>query len=128
MKYPENFRYTKEHEWVQLENGVATVGVTDFAQSELGEIVFVELPAIGKKVKAGDSFCVLESTKAASDVYAPVSGTVQSVNTALGEAPNTVNSAAHGEGWLVKLTDVSSAELANLMDSSAYAAFVGGKN
>ena len=117
---PEKLKYTKDHEWVLLDNGVATVGVTEFAQSELGEIVFADVPAIGKTVSAGSSFCVLESTKAASDVYAPISGTVKAANEALKDDPTKVNSDPYGEGWLCKLEGVTASELDALMSAEEY--------
>ena len=120
MSVPKELKYTKDHEWVQVEGTTATVGITEFAQSELGEIVFCELPAVGKSVKQGESVCVLESTKAASDVYAPISGNVSAVNTALADDPTKINSASYGAGWLVKLSGINAAELSNLMDAAAY--------
>ena len=124
MSNPENYKYTKEHEWVIVEAGIATMGVTDFAQSELGEIVFVDLPAIGKKFSAGDSICVLESTKAASDVYAPVGGVVKEVNTVLKDDPAKVNSKPFSDGWLVKLESVKESDLSALMSGAQYDAFL----
>ena len=120
MSIPAELKYTKDHEWVRIEGTSATVGISEFAQSELGEIVFCELPAIGKVVKQGETLCVLESTKAASDVYAPVSGSVSEVNTSLSDDPTKINSAAYGAGWLVKLSGVNAAELAGLMDAASY--------
>lgn len=120
MSIPANLRYTKDHEWILLEGDIATVGITDFAQSELGEIVFADLPAIGKKVGAGEPVCVLESTKAASDVYAPISGTVKEVNSALTSDPTSVNSDPYKNGWLVKLSGINAAELEPLMNADAY--------
>lgn len=127
-EYPKEYKYTREHEWVALAGAAATVGVTDFAQSELGEIVFVELPAIGKTLKAGDTLCVVESTKAASDVYAPVGGKVIEVNSALQKQPNLVNTSPHKEGWLVKLGDVRGADAAQLLSAADYSAHAAGKH
>ena len=124
MTNPKNYKYTKEHEWVLVENGVATVGVTDFAQSELGEIVFVELPEIGKTLSAGDAFCVLESTKAASDVYSPIGGKVKAINEKLSSDPATVNSNPFTDGWLVKLEAIKESDLASLMSADEYDKFV----
>ena len=124
MTNPGNYKYTKEHEWVIVENGIATVGVTDFAQSELGEIVFVDLPAVGKKIAAGDPLCVLESTKAASDVYAPVGGVVKELNSSLRDDPAKVNSSPFADGWLVKLEPVNESDLAALMTAKQYDEFV----
>ena len=114
-------RYTKEHEWVELNGTVATVGITGFAADELGDITYVELPAVGKTVKAGDAMSVVESVKAASDVFAPVSGTVVEVNGGLESDPAVVNSAAEGAGWFCKLSGVSTAEVAALMTAEQYA-------
>jgi glycine cleavage system H protein len=115
--------YTKDHEWVRVEGTVATVGISDYAQHTLGDITFVDLPKVGKAVKAGDSLCVVESVKAASDVYAPVGGTVASVNAALSGAPEMINQSAEGDGWICTLSSVSAAELAGLMTAEQYAAF-----
>jgi len=125
MSIPGNLRYTKDHEWASVEGDTATVGITDFAQSELGEIVFADLPSVGKKVGAGDPVCVLESTKAASDVYAPISGTVKEVNTALSADPTTINSDPYKGGWLVKLSGINSSELEPLMNADAYKQHIG---
>lgn len=126
MQFPEKYRYTKDHEWISREGEVYTVGITDFAQSELGELVFVELPEGGKKISQGGRLCVVESTKAASDVYAPVNGTVHEVNSALSNEPDRVNKEPHAGGWLVKLTGVSTDEFEKLMDAKAYTALVSG--
>ncbi len=120
----EGYFYTKEHEWVSIDGEIATVGVTDFAQSELGEIVFVELPKVGEKLIQNGSFCVLESTKAASDVYAPISGVVKILNPALTESPNLINNDPYGDGWLIKLEGISKSELESLMDATSYKAFI----
>ena len=125
MGIPTELKYTKDHEWVRVEGTSATMGITDFAQSELGEIVFCELPPIGKEVKQGETVCVLESTKAASDVYAPLSGKVSQVNTALTEDPTKVNSASYQAGWLVKLSGINPSELASLMDAAGYEKHIG---
>ena len=117
-------RFTKDHEWVVVEDGVATVGITAYAAEQLGDVVFVETPEVGKAVSQGDSFAVVESVKAASDVYAPVSGEVVEANDALSTAPETVNAAPEGDGWFakIKVSDVS--ELDALMDQAAYDAFL----
>ena len=124
--YPENFRYTKEHEWLLVEGGAATVGITDHAQQELGDIVYVDLPKVGARVEQGKSFGSVESVKAVSEVYSPVSGEVTEVNQAAADAPETLNSDPHGAGWLVKvrLADAASAELEGLMTATAYQAYV----
>ncbi len=116
--------YTKEHEWIEVDGDNATVGVSDHAQELLTDIVFVELPEVGKTVEQGKSACVVESVKSVSDVYAPISGTVSEVNTELENAPETVNSDAFGGGWLFKLSGIDAGQLDSLMDSSAYKEFV----
>ena len=113
-------RYTKDHEWVRLEGDVATVGITDYAQSQLGDVVYVELPPAGKAVKQGDEAAVVESVKTASEVYAPVSGEVVEVNSALESAPQTVNESPTGEGWFLKLRVSNPGEFESLMDEEAY--------
>ena len=115
-------RFTSEHEWIRLDGAIATVGITDFAQRELGDITFIELPAVGKQVKKGDVLGVIESVKAASEVYAPAGGTVASVNEALEAAPETVNAAAESDGWLCTLEGVDPAALESLMTAEQYAA------
>lgn len=116
--------FTEEHEWIDVDGDIATVGITDFAQQQLGDIVFVELPEEGKTVDKGDDAAVVESVKAASDVYAPVSGEVIEANGALEEEPALVNSDAEGEGWFFKLRLADAAELDGLMDQAGYAAFI----
>jgi glycine cleavage system H protein len=118
-------RYTKEHEWVRVEGDVGTCGITDYAQSQLGDVVFVEVPALGKTVKRGDSAAVVESVKAASDVYAPVSGEVIEANATLPDSPGTVNTAPMGEGWFMKIRLSDKGELADLMDEAGYKAYLG---
>lgn len=115
--------FTDEHEWISVEGGTATVGITDFAQAQLGDIVFVELPAVGSNVEKGGDAAVVESVKAASDVYAPVTGTVSEVNSALEEDPALVNTAPETDGWFFKLTLADPAQLEGLMDAAAYKAF-----
>lgn len=117
-------RYSKDHEYVLLDGDVATIGITDYAQSQLGDIVFIDLPPIGKKVDKGKEFAVIESVKAASEVYSPLSGEVVEVNPELGETPALVNDDPLGRGWLVKLCASDRAELDSLMDEAAYAAFL----
>jgi len=119
-----NVRYTKDHEWVRVEGDTATVGISDHAQEALGDITFVDLPKTGKVVKAHDSLAVIESVKAASDVFAPVGGTVCAVNEALAGAPELINRAPHGEGWLCKLKPFDAAGLAALMTPEQYEAFL----
>src|SRR5690242_12817326 len=120
MAYPSDYRYTKEHEWVRVEGDSATIGITDYAQHELGDVVFVELPKIGAKLNAGESFGTVESVKAVSDIYAPISGEVTEVNSALADAPETVNKDPHGKAWLIKLKVANSAEVGKLMNGAAY--------
>jgi glycine cleavage system H protein len=117
-------RFTKDHEWVRLEGDVATVGITDHAQNALGDVVFVDLPEPGREVGEGEACAVVESVKAASDVYAPVAGKVIEANAALGENPALVNADPTGEGWFFRLGGVDAAAVAALMDEGAYAAFV----
>ncbi len=118
--------YTQDHEWIDVDGDSATVGITDYAQSQLGDIVFAEVPAVGATLKKGGDAAVVESVKAASDVYAPVSGTVTEGNDALEGEPALVNSDPEGEGWFFKLTLSDTSELESLMDAAAYKAFVDG--
>ena len=122
--YPEEYRYTKEHEWVSVKGDVATIGITDHAQKELGDIVYVELPEAGSRFSKGDGMVVVESVKAASDVYAPVSGEVTAVNDALEGDPALINNAAQGEGWLIRLKLDDESQLDGLLDDSAYKAMI----
>jgi glycine cleavage system H protein len=117
-------RFTKDHEWVELEGDVATVGITAYAAGQLGDVVFVEVPDVGRQVKAGDAFAVVESVKAASDVYAPVSGEVVAANGALGDAPETVNAVPEAGGWFAKLKVSDPAQVEALMDRAAYEAYL----
>ena len=117
-------RYTKEHEWVRVEGDRATMGISDHAQEQLGDVVFVELPPIGRQVARNDAIAVVESVKAASDVYAPVGGEVVEVNEALNDEPALVNSGAESSGWFCKLSGADRNELDQLMDAEAYQAFV----
>lgn len=118
--------FTKDHEWISVDGDEATVGITDYAQGQLGDITFVEVPAVGAVVAKGDSASVVDSVKAASDVYAPISGTVTVTNAALEEQPELVNSAPEGDGWLWKMTLSDKGELADLMDGAAYQAYIAG--
>lgn len=122
MSYPENYRYSKSHEWLLLEGDAATVGITDYAQESLGDIVFVELPKVGQEIEAGATFGSVESVKAVSDLYSPVSGTVTAVNTALNDAPETINTAAN-ETWIIKLA-VKNAPADGLLSAAEYEKFV----
>ncbi len=119
---PADLRYAKSHEWAKVESdGSVTVGITDYAQNSLGDITYVQVPKVGATLKAGDTFGVVESVKAASDLYAPISGTVVAVNGALDSAPETVNRAPYGEGWMLKLKPADPAALGALLDAEAYA-------
>lgn len=121
MNFPKELLYSESHEWVQkLENGNARVGLTDFAQHELGDLVFVNLPQVGDSMDIGDSFCDVESVKAVSDVYSPITGTVAAINEDLLDAPQTINESPY-EAWLVEVKDIE--EFGELMDADAYAAF-----
>lgn len=122
---PKDLKYTKDHEWVKPEDGTARVGITHHAQKELGDIVFVELPEMGKKVKKGELVATVESVKAVGEVYAPASGEVVEVNTALESSPELVNKDPYGEGWIFALKVADPAELDELMDAAAYEALVG---
>lgn len=123
--YPTDRHYSKEHEWVQVSGDRARVGITDFAQQELGDIVYVELPEEGKQVRPGDVLGTIESVKAVSEIYAPVAGTVVERNTSLDEHPETVNSDPHGAGWYCALRLADAAEVEALMDAAAYEAEIG---
>lgn len=124
--YPENYRYTKDHEWVMVENGIATIGITDYAQKELGDIVYVDLPQPGDAVVAGKSMGSVESVKAVSDVYSPVTGEVVEVNTALAEAPEKVNQDPHGEAWMVKVKLAAPEEIDRLLTAAEYQSYIEG--
>lgn len=121
--YPKDRRYTKEHEWVLQEGDTATMGITEFAQDQLGDIVYVEVPEVGKKVSQGDVIGSIESVKAVSEIYAPVGGTVAAVNADLDGTPELVNSDPHGGGWYCKLDLSDAGELDSLMDAAAYEEF-----
>ena len=128
MTYPPSYRYTKQHEWIDVKDGVGTIGITDYAQHELGDVVFVELPKPGAKVQAGKSFGNVESVKAVSEIYAPVSGEVVEANADLEATPEKLNSDPHKSAWLIRVKLADQAELAQLMDAKAYEAFISEKN
>jgi glycine cleavage system H protein len=128
MAYPAKYRYTKQHEWIDLNGDVATVGITDYAQHELGDVVFVELPKPGAAVTSGKSFGTVESVKAVSEIYAPASGEVVEANDELQNTPEKVNSDPHGAAWLIKVRLANPAELGELMDAPAYEAFIADKS
>ncbi len=123
MAYPADFKYTKEHEWIKVEGNTGTIGITDHAQNSLGDIVFVELPKVGAELKAGSSFGTVESVKAVSDLFAPVSGTVTDVNADLATSPEKVNSDAHG-AWMVKVNLKNPSEVNGLLSAADYEKFV----
>jgi glycine cleavage system H protein len=123
--YPENFRYTKEHEWVLADGDTGMVGITDHAQEELGDIVYVDLPKVGSKIEAGKSLGSVESVKAVSDIYSPVSGEVVEINASLADAPEKLNADPHGGAWLVKIRLSQPAELQNLMSAADYQTYIG---
>jgi glycine cleavage system H protein len=123
--YPEEFRYTKDHEWVRLEGGIATAGITDHAQSELGEIVYVDLPKVGAQVGQGKVIGSVESVKAVSDIYSPVSGEVLEVNGQLAESPEKLNQDPHGSAWLIKVRSSAPGELSGLMSAADYRSYIG---
>ena len=124
MAYPKEFRYTKEHEWISAKGDMATIGITDYAQHELGDVVFVELPPVDAKITAGKTFGSVESVKAVSEIYAPVGGEVTEANAELHNKPETINSDPHGAGWLIKVRLSNPAELSGLMDTAAYEAYI----
>ena len=124
MNFPENLRYTKDHEWISLEGNVATIGITDFAQRELGDIVYVDINTVGKSLNAEEVFGTVEAVKTVSDLFLPVAGTIAEVNSGLNDKPETVNNDPYGEGWMVKVTVNDPADVAKLMDAVAYSALV----
>lgn len=124
MEFPEELKYSREHEWALVEGKVATIGITDFAQDKLGDIVFVELPAVGDKVIKDEAMGVVESVKAVSDVYSPVSGTVIEINDDLPDSPDMIDEDPYGDGWIVKIQMSDPTDLEDLMESEAYEAFV----
>jgi glycine cleavage system H protein len=127
MAYPKEFRYTDQHEWIRVDRDVATVGITDYAQHELGDVVFVELPKTGTKVTAGKSFGTVESVKAVSEIYAPITGEVLEINNDLHNTPEKINSDPHGAAWLIKVRLANPAEINSLMDATAYEKFIADK-
>jgi glycine cleavage system H protein len=123
--YPENFRYTKEHEWVLVEGDTGTIGITDHAQEELGDIVYVDLPQVGTRLETGKSLGSVESVKAVSDIYAPMSGEVLEINSLLADAPEKLNHDPHGSAWLVKIRLDAPAEALNLLSAADYQTYIG---
>lgn len=124
MNFPENLRYTKDHEWISLEGNVATIGITDFAQRELGDIVYVDINTVGKTLNAEEVFGTVEAVKTVSDLFLPVAGTIAEVNSALNDKPEAVNNDPYGEGWMVKVAVTNPADVEALMDAAAYGALV----
>jgi glycine cleavage system H protein len=124
MGFPANLKYTKDHEWISLDGNTATIGITDFAQGELGDIVYVEVESVGKELEAGVVFGTVEAVKTVSDLFLPVSGKILELNPALAGAPELVNSDPYGEGWMIKMTVKNPADLDALMDASGYEALV----
>lgn len=125
MNFPSNLRYTKDHEWISLEGNIATIGITEFAQGELGDIVYVDINTVGKPLQAEEVFGTVEAVKTVSDLFLPVAGTVTEVNAGLEKAPELVNNDPYGEGWMIKMTVNNPADVDALMDSAAYASLVG---
>lgn len=124
MNFPANLRYTKDHEWISLEGNIATIGITDFAQGELGDIVYVEVDTIGKALEAGAVFGTVEAVKTVSDLFLPISGTINELNAALAGSPESVNNDPYGTGWMIKMTVDNPADVEALMDAEAYKALV----
>ena len=126
MSVPDDLRYSSDHEWARLEDGLVRIGITDYAQDALGDVVFVQVPTVGTEVKAGERFSEVESTKSVSDIYSPITGTIVEVNTDLADEPQRVNEDPYGEGWLCVLRPVDLAELDSLLDAAAYQAILDG--
>lgn len=126
MQVPEHLRYSSDHEWIAVTGTRARIGITDYAQDALGDVVYVQVPTLGSSVTAGDSFGEVESTKSVSDVYAPVTGTVVAVNDSLGDSPETLNSDPYGAGWLCEIEVADESQLAGLLDAAAYQALIDG--
>lgn len=124
MKYPPEFLYTKDHEWIRVDGSVGTIGITDFAQKELGDIVYVELPKPGDHVTARESFGTVESVKAVSEIYSPVTGEVTAVNSKLQQSPELLNADPHGEAWLIRVELADRAEIESLMTAEEYEAYI----
>jgi glycine cleavage system H protein len=125
MTFPETLKYTKEHEWVRIEGNTATVGITDHAQGELGDIVYVDIPDAGASVKQGDVFGTIEAVKTVADLFAPVSGTILEFNTAVNDAPEAINDDPYGAGWIIKVELSNPEEVGALLDVTAYKALIG---
>jgi glycine cleavage system H protein len=126
--YPNDYRYTKDHEWVKVDGSMGTIGITDYAQNELGDVVFVELPKVGAHLKAGESLGTVESVKAVSEIFCPVSGEVAEINPALANAPEKINQDPHNSAWLIRLRLTDAKETSGLMDAAAYEAYIAEKS
>lgn len=122
--YPKDLKYDKEHEWVKVEGDIAVIGISDFAQDQLGEIVYVDMPAVGDEIIAGESFGEVESVKSVSELFSPLSGEIVEVNEALGDAPETVNEDCYGDGWMIKVKMADAAQIDDLMSADEYEAFI----
>ena len=125
--YPTDYRYSKEHEWIKVDGNIATLGITDYAQQELGDVVFVEVPKVGTAVMAGKSFGTVESVKAVSEIFSPITGEITETNSTLSATPEKINSDPHGEAWLVKIKLSDPKEVSSLMDAAAYQAYIAAK-
>jgi glycine cleavage system H protein len=126
MKIPQDVRYTSEHEWIRIEGDIAYVGITDYAQDQLGDIVFVDIPTVGENLEAGDTFGTIEVVKTISDLFLPIAGEVLEQNDALEANPELVNKDPYGEGWIIKIKPVDAADTANLLDAEGYKALING--
>jgi len=126
MNVPDDLRYSKDHEWARLEDGRVRIGITDYAQDALGDVVYVQIPDVGARVTTGESFSEVESTKSVSDIYAPITGTIVEVNQELSDAPQRVNEDPYGEGWLVVIEAGDASQYAQLLDAAAYRALIEG--
>jgi glycine cleavage system H protein len=126
MSLPEDLRYSSDHEWARAEDGLVRIGITDYAQDALGDVVFVQVPTIGTEVKAGDRFSEVESTKSVSDIYAPISGTIVEVNADLADEPQRINDDPYGDGWICVIRPADAADIEGLLDAAAYQALVDG--
>lgn len=124
MTFPENLRYTKDHEWIKMDGNIATIGITEFAQSELGDIVYVDIDAAGKSLKAEDVFGTVEAVKTVSDLFLPVDGTINEINPLLANQPELVNSDPYGQGWMIKMTIENEADVDSLLTADAYTKLV----
>ena len=125
MNIPENLKYSKEHEWMEIKDDIVTIGITDYAQGELGDVVYVELPAVGDQFEMQDAFGTIEAVKAVSDLYCPISGEVTEINQSLEDAPEIVNKDPYGDGWMIKIRIEDSAQIDNLLDAKDYKELIG---